>query len=340
MPTVESRQSGSVQMNLTDTTKNVTITSVNLTKSIVIIQMGGAGAAIYTASTYCARAKLTSSTNLQINRNMANPALDIYWQVIEFSSGVSIQQGTASLSSSSVNVTVTSTDLNKSWSLCTAEGNFSVTHTDSLVEHMLTTSTNLNLQTSGSGSGHQADWQVIEMDDATVQSFNGTVSGTYQDITITSVTTAEAFVSVSYSKNGSNLVDGDELKGARLYSSTAVRLSAYASDTQNYSLYVIEDSNISVQRGWDAISGTGVNKTISSVTQSKCMLKNGGQYQCWNTWNNYYNENIQEFSTWITFDSSTQISVDRDVGSYSITSSWEVVEFEDVAVSRRIFITS
>lgn len=79
-------------------TKNITITNVNLDKSVVMIETAVAGSP--TADTIQCMARLINSNTLEISRiTNNNNGLDIFWTVIEFDGVKSIQRYTGEIQS-------------------------------------------------------------------------------------------------------------------------------------------------------------------------------------------------------------------------------------------------
>lgn len=344
MPKVKSRQSGSFNMGSTTTQQDVTISSVVTSKSIVIVQVEGSES-IYDADSFCITGKLTSSTNLRFNRYATVAAgIDVWWQVIEYENSggvtVDVQAGSLTLDSTTENVTISSVDTSKSFSIAQVRGDTFTSTMDGIIyRHMITSSTNLQVDGTETSSNNVMEWQVVEFSDASVQALSGTTTNaTYTDVTISSVTTDDSFLMVSYSDSGST-IDLNQLKGARIYSSTAVRLSAYVAGQMYYGFYVISSTNYVVQRGWTGVTGASLNVDITAVTQSKCLLNLGGIYNNYQTVDSY-EENIQEFGFRISFVDSDTIILDRDSSTNGATVSWEVIEFSDPVSARRIFITS
>ncbi len=101
-PSGVSVQRGLATFATTDSTVNVPLTTVDLTKSFVLIseRMDTTNQTI--DEQWTTRALLTSSTNLELSRNATGTALTVAWQVVTMQAA-SVQRGTTSINSSAQN---------------------------------------------------------------------------------------------------------------------------------------------------------------------------------------------------------------------------------------------
>jgi len=167
-PNVKSIQRG--YRDLTGTsTHNITITSVDLNKSIVRIYAVPSASSSFTTNTM-AKARLTSSTNIEIVIGNYDKPPRIYWEVIEFNNVKSLQKGaytlvnpdgTSPLFGSSVNVSTV--DINKSmlfFSFFTSNSGAIATFLSGTV----LTSNLISFVCSWPNSTYNIEWQLIEFE--------------------------------------------------------------------------------------------------------------------------------------------------------------------------------
>lgn len=165
---IKSIQRGETTM--TAVTMDIPIASINKNNTITVLtgikfQLGSTDSRKTTAFL-----ELTSATNLRISQAGTYYAPNIVvvtWEVIEFNNVKSKQVGDIALSSTDVNVSINSVDLNKSHIECSAV----TTQIDSYAEaktnaytNNLTSSTNINFKRNSSATGLTVKWQVIEFD--------------------------------------------------------------------------------------------------------------------------------------------------------------------------------
>jgi len=324
---IESKQNGVSVVTAGQLAKDITILSVVTAQSVVLIQVKANGVSQTNGSPGLFTAQITSSTNIYIERAVTGGwSCEIYWQVIEFSSDVSVQRGLDNLTTTANSTIISSVDLGESYSLTYARGQtLDTLMEESLVNDMLTTATTLLIYLDFPNVTNWAEWQVISISGATVQSFAGdSIGETYKDVIITSVTENESFLKVNLTKYSASGLNSNMMRGARLFDNVTVRLSGYTAGDINYKGYVIEHPDLSVQRGWETATAAITAIAISSVLTTDTFLSSGGHVQSWQTTNSTNND-YQEFSFVYRFDSQTQISVIKDEAVYTSTVSWEVI---------------
>src|SRR6185369_12135873 len=107
--------------------------------------------------------QLTNATTVTFARSGTSGAVTIKWYVAEFTSGVSVQRGSAVLSTSTTDVTLpTAVDLSKSFPLVSQRTDGVVFSNNDFVKAKLTTTTNLQLAIAGTPGAATVEWQVIE----------------------------------------------------------------------------------------------------------------------------------------------------------------------------------
>ncbi|RKZ08917.1 hypothetical protein DRQ25_07815, partial [Candidatus Fermentibacteria bacterium] len=88
---IESKQNGVSVVTAGQLAKDITILSVVAAQSVVLIQVKANGVSQTNGSPGLFTAQITSSTNIYIERAVTGGwSCEIYWQVIEFSSDVSV----------------------------------------------------------------------------------------------------------------------------------------------------------------------------------------------------------------------------------------------------------
>ncbi|MBU3098755.1 MULTISPECIES: hypothetical protein [Clostridium] len=156
-------QRGEYSVLSTDLTINITISPVDITKSIPKIFVCATGASTR-ANVTLFKCVLTSSTNLQITRysNGATFTATIDWEVIEYNNVKSLQTGLLTLNTASTNIAISSVNMLKTDLFLS----FTITSTYGLSEIMqiamqLTSTTNLKFTGYGS-MNYSIQWYAIE----------------------------------------------------------------------------------------------------------------------------------------------------------------------------------
>lgn len=154
----KSIQRGDAQLNGVSS-KVVTIANVDLTKSIIILDIVSHGALDYSASV---KGVLTNPTTLTLSRATATGVANLTWTVIEFNNVKSLQSGLATLSANGLNtVAIASVDVNKSLAFNSCDSNNSSTASNLDTTCNLTNSTTLAITQGGTHIRNQA-WYVVE----------------------------------------------------------------------------------------------------------------------------------------------------------------------------------
>tara|TARA_Y100000034_G_C6854657_1_gene388185 strand:- start:350 stop:1393 length:1044 start_codon:yes stop_codon:yes gene_type:complete len=347
MPAVVSRQEGSFTFLGTTTTTNITVSSVNTSRSLVYISVRGTGSGGYGLQYYFFTGELTSSTNIALTRGAASVSETcvVNWQLLEFDSTVSIQRGTKVLSAVNNDVTVTSLDTSKSISIANVRTSSAAAggYSRHFVRDRITSSTNLRINHYIGDANMTCAWQTIEFgSDVSVQQVDGTGSLNPFDVTVTSVDTSKSFVWGSFMSNTGN-IDGRDVRSYRLFNSTTVRAEAFgASNSQFYNYYVVEMTTGSVVRGYD-FTGAAFMSTAISVTKAESLGHIGGNQTTMGEANTY-EDNYNDGGATISVDSDSQVTWQRGKTTYQCSFTWEVINFEEgdepEPTARRIFLIS
>jgi len=200
---------------------------------------------------------------------------DIYWQVVDFGQGVSVQKGAASLSSGTgtkVLTLLSPVDQNKSFALVTrqvggqqvdeSEGKVTVTLTDPVSNQWTT----VTIDRAATLKSALAEWQVITFEDANVYygtfQLTGVASTTKTAPTdFTAVTANNSFIVVSDRGTSDYYVRGEVTNG-----STLTFTRATSTGNVDVSWYLVEMTNGStVQAGVQAVTTSGATPTIVTL---------------------------------------------------------------------------
>lgn len=156
---IKSIQRGVASVN--STAINIPLTSVDVTKSIVIIQVNSNGE--NNTQFVAISAKLTTATNLLLSRNATSGTALVSWQVIEFNNVKSKQTGTKITNLSSDTATITSVSTAKSILISTYITAVNVASISACFNNtVLTNSTTITFNTYNITNTTTYEWQVIE----------------------------------------------------------------------------------------------------------------------------------------------------------------------------------
>lgn len=156
---IKSIQRGTVTMNAV--TKDITISAVDLSKSIVQLTVKSAGS----AGADCITGELTSATNLKLASGTTGSGNSVVeWTVIEFNNVKSLQSGTTTQTTTTpVTVTISSVDLTKSILFFTFNTTtFGPTSNAMPMSGKFTNNTTLSFANYDTTGTKTIKWQVIE----------------------------------------------------------------------------------------------------------------------------------------------------------------------------------
>lgn len=186
------------------TTVNVPITAVNLSESFVLISLAANTGSQVIDEQWTVRARLTSSTNLELSRNESGIALNVYWQVVSYT-GASVQRRdtTIAAAASSITVPIASVNAATTFLLFTQRADAAVNGSESQyqVRGRITSPTQLTFDRTSTTNSVDISWQVITLNDgSSVQSGSIPIAGTDSvgTATLSSVTLSRSasFISV------------------------------------------------------------------------------------------------------------------------------------------------
>ncbi|MBP1738856.1 MAG: hypothetical protein H6Q48_1149 [Deltaproteobacteria bacterium] len=166
---IKSVQSGTTSFGGGSTT--VTITSVDTTKAFLLFGISEPDQT--SAWDYLISGQITNATTLTFARPGNNKTVTVYWYVAEFSSGVSVQRGSANMrGKTTVNQPITAVDTTKSFPIVSyRDSGTNNLSANCLLKSKITSATNLELALRANGDGTSvAEWQVVTYTDASVTS--------------------------------------------------------------------------------------------------------------------------------------------------------------------------
>jgi hypothetical protein len=280
--------------------------------------------------------------------------MTIQWYVVEFLSGVSVQRGEVTQSTTTIDVPITPVaSLNQAfvtWSKTPSATDGSYSQDDPILGE-LTATNNLQFRVGGASANHIIWWQVIEYTnpaDVYVQKGSATLLGGVDisvDVTLgTPVDVNATFVLVGFSTAGRLDVSANMLR-AQLIDSNTIRIDRSSSGNGNPPDTEPDDINIvwqaielkdgsTVQRGSEPFAsgigqkvvslGTSVNTSRSIAFASVQAI--GGQNMGRTI---YSGDDIIGVGS-VTMDlSNTAITMDRNNTAGDADIGWFVVEFPD-----------
>ena len=170
-------QRGTTSFATTNATLNVPITAVNLSESFVLVSVATAQSGNPGRSTderWTIRARLTSTTNLELSRNETGTAITVYWQVVSLS-GASVQRGLTSIAAgaASATATISSVNLTNTFLLLTQQGAGASNGIESeyMVRGRITSDTQLTIDRISTTNSVDIAWEVVSFTDgSSVQS--------------------------------------------------------------------------------------------------------------------------------------------------------------------------
>ncbi|MGD0101042.1 MAG: DUF2341 domain-containing protein, partial [Acidobacteriota bacterium] len=329
-----SLQSGTATIANGSASTTATITSVDITKSFVVCSTSLGSDVPSSPNDVWATCQMTNATTVTFARASTVGTITIQWYVAYFSSGVSVQRGSQSITTATTNITLTAVTLANSFPIVAfREGGTSFNGND-FPEVSITTTTNLQavLQTAPS-TGTVLEWQVVQYTNSSVQ--YGTVSFATTDssktATVTSVDTTKSWLICSYNSAAGVTGISQKLVEGVLTNSTTLTFTRLANGqaiTLRYYLVTFTDGT-TVQSGTTAFgtTDTTLNATISSVDLTRTLaaassFQRGGQSS--------YTGDDQPATGWFTtkLSSATNLQLTRgNALSSTANVSWYVVQF-------------
>lgn len=163
---IKSIQRGTTSFTAAATTKDITISQVDISKSIVRVSMvvTAQDQTPHTQKTIGCGARLTTSTNLNLAKLVGGKDITVSWEVIEFNNVKTIQRGILDSSQNfTFTVSITAVDLNKSllFTNSKAYNSYVVYSEKPTYTERFSSSTQLEFKQDGIGAS-EIYWEVIQ----------------------------------------------------------------------------------------------------------------------------------------------------------------------------------
>ena len=258
-------------------------TTVDPTKTILIVRWRTAGVDAEIQQSYNLRRVLTDGDTITIDRGLATSdgvAVTVEWALYSFASGVTVQHKSFSASASvSGTIAVTSVDTATTFLIDSGNATSAGTGERSWLEWNLASTTSL-AWARGVASGNVAGaCQVVTYDDCTVQTVSVNLDSTANldnDVTVTSVDAAATaiFGSMKLTSGSSS----EQELSARLTSATNLRLTrsiTTAPTTLRATVYLVTFTDGTTVQHFSPAHGSGtatVNTTVTSVDAAVTMV--------------------------------------------------------------------
>lgn len=277
---------GSVSFTSTSTSQTITLTTT-LTDTSKTILLFGVRCDSSSPINFAVSGRVSSTTQIVFER-AATPgvACTVEYQVIEFSSGITVQHFYFNQNTASVNTTITAVTLSKTFVMINYKSIGSGFGANDMFNAELTTTTNLNTIAASTDSSVYIAAQVVSIDDASVQAISQTYgTGQTSDVTLgTTIDPANTFWVFSLQYNGT--VNMDNVPYLSYVDSSTLRFTrAVSSSGLNFTIrgYVVSvSSGLTVQNVATTIASgsASVSPTISpTITVANTGLLINGIYQ-------------------------------------------------------------
>ena len=338
---ISSVQAGSTTLGSGVSQGNVTITAVTLNRSVLFF---GVQEDNVDPANGLVRGQLTSTTNIAFNRADTATTVVVRWYVAEFTSGVAVQRGSQTMTADTVNVTLTSNDLSRTYAVISYQDTGATYGVGDFYRARLTSSTNLELskQTGGS-TGAVVDWQVVELTaGGIVQSgdLSFLTSDTSKTAAISAVDSTKAFLLAYWNVGGTGIAP-NFIRGRRTSATQLTFDRADTGTTVGLTYFVVGLNDASTVQDGNASflsSETTKGVTISAVTLTRSVAFLSGNGFGGSTSANSDNPGPGWFTADLT--TTTNLQLTRGVtGSATAEAAWFVVEFSNksVTVSNSLF---
>ncbi len=338
--TVKNVQSGTTTMN--PATRTVTLTAVDIGRSFVLCH-NRTNDGTSRSRVSC---ELTNATTLTITAGVANASNVVQWYVVEFTSGIAVQRGLASFANGTgtVNVTLNPVvDLTRTFVLISESINDNNQTRDErwTVRARLSATNNLELTRNETGTAVSVAWQVIQIQNASVQSGLTTIANGSATATaaITAVDTAKTFV--VFTRRAATATNGRDgryqVRGELTNATTLTFTRSGTSDALEIAWFAVTlNDGTTVQRGVStaAAGATQVDATLSPaivLNRSFPIISVSGGED-----NN--NGRLDDTSLTDAFTSTTNLRLQRTSTAVITSTAWFVVNLGSPRIDwREIF---
>lgn len=162
---IKSVQRGATAILAGQTSSVVTVSQVDVSKSFIKIYSSASPVGTEYMYSVMPMADITNSTTLTFSRSsgaVASQNVNVYWEVVEFESGVSVQKGAASTSNISFDVTISPIDTSRSFLVFSASSTSSSQNLSSAHAALIVNSSTVKFIASAAPTAATTfNWQVI-----------------------------------------------------------------------------------------------------------------------------------------------------------------------------------
>ncbi len=328
-PLLDSTQTGTATLSGGSSFTSAVITAVDTTRSFLVFSVrestgDPAGGTV--------SGRLDSATSVVFDRIGTTGTVTIEWSVVSFTAGVTVQRGTTAMGAATVNVPISAVDLTKSFPIVSMRVAGTVFSDDDFVRSRLTASGNLELSTFALNA-NVVEWQVIQYDDASVQS--GDLSFGAGDMartaTVTAVDASKSWLVYGYRTSYSSFTNiGEKLVRGTVTNNTTLTFDRSVSGTSNdLSWYLIEfqDATTVQHSSTSFLSAeTSLDVPITAVDPTRAIAVGGYQMTGGRS---PYSANDVPGVGWFTFEltTGTNLRIRRDAALATADASWSVIHW-------------
>jgi hypothetical protein len=233
--------------------------------------------------------QITGPSELTFARTgMSNtPAIPIKYYVAEFQSGVRVQRGTTAMFTSTVVLPLpTAVDLTKSFPIATYRNVGSLYDLGDFVRAKVTAASELTLELGEAAPSGVVEWQVITINDATVQSGDVTFMGSDAALSVplgSPVDPEKTWLLLSYKVDTSNVTAAEIMFRGRIAAPAQLAFErASTGTTGRLTWYAVSFTNgTNVQSGESSfgLNSATSTATLTPVNPAKSIAVTGGIYQ-------------------------------------------------------------
>jgi hypothetical protein len=326
-------QSGTTAITSGSAVRAVPITAVNRNASFLVFSAAVTEGATESSTT---TGQITADNELTFRRLVASSsAVAISWYVMEFSSGVVVQRGSAAVSSSSTtDVPITSTSLATSFPLVTFRNAGSGMGDSDFFRSTFSSTTNLRLLANRApGTGSTAEWQVVSMDNVNVNAGTTTISsGATSTSPSATVDPAKTLLLYGYTfDNAGTNTSAENMVRGRIPSSSQLSFDRSAAGQATLSVHffrVAFTDATGVQHASEPFTSSQTTRdvTIAPVDLSRSFAVAGYLGRTGRA-NNTTSDNPGPAWFTATFTSSTTLRLTRAEAGAAADVGWFVVSF-------------
>jgi hypothetical protein len=282
--------------------------------------------------------ELTSATNLRITSSQGRAANVVQWHVVEFTSGIAVQRGLAQIPQNqanpapfNLNVTLpTVVDLARSFVLISERIATGSEDRDErrTIRARLSSTTNLELSRNEEGTADVfVAWQVIEIEDATVQAGLTTLANGSASVTATigAVDVTKTFL--VFSRRAGNVGGRDERYQVRgeLTNATTLTFTRAGNNTAvDIAWFAVTlNDGTTVQRG--TVTAAAGTATVNAALAPAVVLNRSFPIISVSGSSNGDDDRLDDTSLTDTLTSPTNLQLQRVRTTRSATAAWFVV---------------